>query len=57
VCGEHVDGTRRRVDHAPPSARPCRSCFTEQVVEAHTGRDGAAPGVLRATDGGRDTGN
>jgi hypothetical protein len=50
LCGRTVDGRRRKVEHTPPSTRPCQECFTERLVDAYSGRD--RPSAPAATDGG-----
>lgn len=53
LCGEEVSGTRRPVHQTPPSARPCRRCFTVDVVEEYAGRDADLLSAYEtATDGG-----
>lgn len=39
VCGEDVTARRRRLDQTPPAARPCRKCFSAEVVSEYAGRD------------------
>jgi hypothetical protein len=53
-CGLSVTTTRREPHKTPPSARPCRRCFAERVVEEYAPRDADLVEVTEtATDGGR----
>ncbi|MFD1687593.1 hypothetical protein [Halobellus litoreus] len=50
VCGRAVDDVRRRrVDQTPPRARPCKRCFTADVVGRYTGREAPEHAVVEAT--------
>jgi len=53
ICREEVDGTRRALSLVPGSARPCKRCFSDRVVEAYGERGAEAEAPAAATDGGR----
>jgi len=39
VCDASANFARRAVDKTSPSARPCRDCFSDEVVKRYGGRD------------------
>jgi hypothetical protein len=50
ACDTSVTTTRRRLDQTPPSARPCRRCFADAVVDRYAGRGGGESAVVEAAE-------